>query len=151
MTRWTERLDQMVAGTFHRSPCGEALLLPLVREYRRGHVKSVHHVDERFMNLNGAVFGGYLAAVFDHVAANTVMTVLPDDQMFATAQLSISYFRPCLATDSPLEFQGTLVHQSRRSFYIEVTMSRGDATLLAKASSVQTIFDRAARDEGPSP
>ena len=97
MTSWTERLDGMISGTFQRSPCGEALLLPFVCEYRSGYTRSIHHVDDRFLNVNGAVFGGYLAALFDHVVANTAMTILPDDHTLATAQLSINYFRPCLA------------------------------------------------------
>ena len=150
MTSWTERLDRMIAGTFQRSPCGEALLLPLVREYRAGYVRSIHHVDERFLNVNGAVFGGYLAALFDHVSANTAMTMLPEDHTLATAQLSIHYFRPCLATDSPLDIQGLVVNHSRRSYHIEVTMGRADGTLVAKAYSVQAIFERSVRAGDPA-
>lgn len=148
MTRWTERLDRMIAGTFQRLPCGEALLLPLVSEYRSGYVKSICHVDDRFLNMNGAVFGGYLAALFDHVAANTVMTTLPDDRAFATSQLSINYFRPCRAADSPIELEGFLVNQSRRSYHIEVTMGRAGGMLIAKAYSTQAIFEHPAEREG---
>jgi uncharacterized protein (TIGR00369 family) len=141
MTIGTDRLDSMLAGTFRRSPCGESMLLPLVVEYRSGYVKCIHRVDRRFLNSNGTVFGGYLSALLDDVGGHAAMTVIPDDKTFSTAELSVSYFRPC-PSDSPLDIEGHLVNQSRRSYHIEVTMRREDGKLVAKAHSVQAISVR---------
>jgi len=142
MSIGTERLDAMIAGRHERSACGRALGLPLVSEYRSGYVKCRHPIDARFVNSNGVLFGGYLAALLDDVSGHAALTVLTDDQVCATAELSVSYFRPCLPTAGELLLEGCVVNQSRRSLHIEVTLTRADGKLIAKAHAIHAISNR---------
>jgi uncharacterized protein (TIGR00369 family) len=142
MSIGTERLERMLAGHHTRSPCGEAMQLPTVSEYRSGYVKSLHRIDARFTNASGVIFGGYVAALLDDIAGYVADTVVPDDKVCATAQLTVDYFRPCLASDQAFVFEGSLVNQSRRSYHIEVVLKRPDGKLLAKAHAVYAISDR---------
>jgi acyl-CoA hydrolase len=50
--------------------------LPLVSECRPGYVTCVHAADLRFVNSNGVLFGGDLAALLDDVTGHAAMTVL---------------------------------------------------------------------------
>lgn len=142
MTRGTDRLDRMIAGTHEPSPCGAAMSLPVVRRHAAGQVHCEHTIDPRFLNANGVVFGGYLSAIVDDVSHHTAMTVLPDDKVCATSELSISYFRPCNPADGPVVLEGLLVNQSRRSYHIEVSVKRTDGKLIARAHLVHAISDR---------
>lgn len=114
MTIGTDRLDRMISGTHVRSPCGEAMLLPVVCAYEHGYVTCLHTIDERFANSNKVVFGGYLAALVDDVSGHTAMTVIPNDKICSTAELSISFFRPSALADGELLLEGWLIDQKPR-------------------------------------
>ena len=141
MSFGTDRLDRMIAGTHRRSPSGTTLMLPIVAEYRDGYVKCLHQIDARFLNSRGVVFGGYLSALLDDVAGHAAMTVLPDGKVCATAELSVSYFRPCRPDEGELLIEGFIINQTRRSYHIEVTIRRDDGKLIAKAAAVFAISD----------
>jgi uncharacterized protein (TIGR00369 family) len=142
MTLATTRLDRMIRGQHERSPCGASMLLPTINEYRVGYVRSVHRIDRKFTNSGGIIFGGYLAALLDDISGYVADTVIPDDKVSATSELSVSFFRPCLPDDAELVFEGFLVNQSRRSYHVEVTLKRPDGKLLAKARAIYAISDR---------
>jgi uncharacterized protein (TIGR00369 family) len=144
MSQGTERLDRMIAGTHKRSRCGESLNLPLVSEYRSGYVRCSHVIEDRFLNAHGALFGGYISALLDDVTGHAAMTVLPDAKSCSTAELSVSYFRPCFPEDGPLLLEAEVINQSRRSFHIEATAKRPDGKLIAKARAIYALSDIAA-------
>ena len=66
------------------------------------------------------LFGGCLSALLDDVTGH------------AAAELSVSYFRPCLPSDGELLLEGFVINQSRRSLHIEATVRRADGKLLAR-------------------
>jgi uncharacterized protein (TIGR00369 family) len=142
MSIGTERLDKMMAGTHQRSPCGTHMALPVAHAYSPGFVQCFHEVDPRFLNSNGVVFGGYLSALLDDVSAHAALTLIPDDKVCATAELSVSYFRPCSPDDGRLVLEGTVVNQSRRSYHIDVTLKRPDGKLIARAHVIHALSDR---------
>jgi uncharacterized protein (TIGR00369 family) len=142
MSRGTDRLDQMIKGVHERSPSGESMMLPVVSEYKHGYVKCIHRVSERFVNTRNVVFGGYIAALVDDVSGHAAKTVLPDDKTYSTSELSVSFFRPALATDGELLLEGFLINESRRSYHIEVTIKRKDGKLIAKGRAVYALSDR---------
>jgi uncharacterized protein (TIGR00369 family) len=148
MSIGTDRLDRMISGSHERSPCGEAMSLPLVSEYHAGYVKCIHPLDKRFSNSNGVLFGGYLSALLDDVSGHAAMTVIPDDKVCATSELAVSYFRPCLPDAGPLLLEGTVINQSRRSYHIEVTVKRLDGKQIAKAHAIHAISDRSTSSGG---
>ena len=148
MTRGTDKLDRMIAGTHERSRCGESMNLPLVNAYRSGHVRCSHIIEDRFANSSGAVFGGYLSALLDDVTAHAAMTLLPDDKVCSTAELSVSYFRPCFPEDGAVTLEAEVVNQSRRMYHIEATARRHDGKLIAKARAIYAISEAGAAASG---
>ena len=141
MTIGTERLDRMIFSAGNYSADCEAMLLPLVSAYEPGYVRCVHTIDARFANANRVVFGGYVAALLDYVSGYTAMTMILDDKVCSTAELSISYFRPC-APGEELVLEGFLINQSRRSYHIEATIKRQDQKLISKARAVFALSPR---------
>lgn len=118
-------------------------MLPPVGEFRPGYVKTVYQIDARFLNSNGVVHGGYLASLLDDASSHVAMTVIGDDKTCVTAELAVSYFRPCFPTDARVVIEGFLVNTSRRSYHVDVTIKReSDGKLIAKAHAVQAIADR---------
>jgi len=142
MTKATARLDRMIEGRHERSPCGLSMDLPLVDEYRSGYVRCTHKIDERFVNASGVVFGGYLSALLDDVTGHAAMTVLPDDKVCSTAELSVSYFRPCFPSEGAVTLEAEIINQGRRSYHIEATAKRPDGKLIAKASAIYAISEQ---------
>ena len=142
MSIGTDRLERMIAGSHERSPCGNSMSLPLVSVYRPGYVKCIHAIEPRFVNSRGVAFGGYLSALLDDVTGHAAMTVIPDDKVCATSELSVSYFRPYSPSDGGLILEAFVVNQSRRSYHIEATIKRGDGKLISKAFAVYAISDR---------
>lgn len=142
MSWGTDRLDRMIAGTHERSPSGTYMMLPMVAEYREGYVKCRHRIDARFLNSQGMIFGGYVSALLDDVTGHAAMTLLPDDKMCATAELAVSYFRPCLPDEDEFLIEAFVINQTRRSYHIEGTLRRPDGKLVAKAHAVYAVSDR---------
>jgi uncharacterized protein (TIGR00369 family) len=142
MTRGTDRLDQMIKGVHDRSASGESMMLPVVSEYKHGYVKCIHSVSERFVNTRNVIFGGYIAALVDDVCGHVAKTVLPDEKAYSTSELSVSFFRPALATDGELLLEGFLINESPRSYHIEVTIKRKDGKLIAKGRAIYALLDR---------
>jgi uncharacterized protein (TIGR00369 family) len=132
----------MIKGIHERTASGESMMLPVVREYKRGYVRCVHPVNERFVNTRKVVFGGYIAALVDDVSGHVAKTSLPDDKTYSTSELSVSFFRPALVTDGELLLEGFLINESRRSYHIEVTIKRKDGKLIAKGRAIYALSDR---------
>jgi len=146
MSKATDRLDRMIEGTHERSASAEAMMLPVVSEYKHGYVKCIHPVNERFINASKVVFGGYIAALVDDVSGHTAKTVLPDDKTYSTSELSVSFFRPALAMNGELLLEGFLINESRRSYHVEVTIKRKDGKLIAKGRAIYALSDRRSSD-----
>jgi uncharacterized protein (TIGR00369 family) len=142
MTIGTARLDRMIAAQHQRSPAGMAMSLPVMSEYRPGYVRSVHRIDPKFTNAGGVIFGGYIAALLDDVSGYVTDTVIADDKVCATAELSVSFFRPCMSDAGEFTFEGFLINESRRSYHVEVTLARSDGKLIAKARAIYAISER---------
>jgi uncharacterized protein (TIGR00369 family) len=125
------------------SPCGQTMLLPPVDEYRDGYIRSTLDIDPRFLNGNGVVHGGYIASLIDDASSHAAMTVIPDESGCVTAELSISYFRPCFPDDARVIIEGIVINRSRRSYHVEVTIRRAsDDKLIARGHAVQALVDR---------
>jgi len=146
MGSWSERLDASVAGAEDARHTA-ALRLPALDGWERGRVWARWRIETDFVvPLVGAVFGGYIAALADHVLACAVFTVLEDEESFSTSELQVHYFRP--VRDGTLEIEASVVTRGRRSAYCETRFTDAAGRLVAHAGATQAI--RAARGRGPS-
>jgi uncharacterized protein (TIGR00369 family) len=143
MTSGAERLDRMVARTHRRSRCGEALRLPLIDGWKPGEVWWTAPVDLAFLNADGALFGGYIAALFDDAVGHVALSVLRDDETAVTSELCVSFLRPVSPTDASLTLAAALINRSRRQLHIEARLTRGsDDQLVARANAVVARISR---------
>jgi uncharacterized protein (TIGR00369 family) len=84
-----------------------------------------------------SLFGGYIAALADHLLACAVFTILADDESFATSELHVHFFRP--VREGVLEIEARVVTRSKRSAYCEATTVDEVGDLIARAGATQAI------------
>ena len=134
---WQEMLDGTVRGSFQH-PALHRLGLPNFSGWESGRVWGEWDVDPEICNPDGALFGGYLAALADATAGHAVATTLDSEEGFATADLHISYYRP--VRGGRLRFEGVVVSRGRQIGHVEVrfTSEAGDVLATARATEVVT-------------
>ena len=149
MSRWTDLLDRVVAGTGDRPPAVEALNLPGIAGWEPGRVWQNWKIDPRYHHEGGALFGGYIAALADGLLGLTIATVLQESEAFTTSDLRVSFFRP--AIEGVLRIEGRVIHRGRSLGHVEVDFTRDDGKLVAKATATQVIVPAATQNmPGPA-
>ena len=134
---WSEILERSVAGT-DDAPHLAALRLPRIDQWERGQVWATWPVEREFLTpAVGSLFGGYVAALADHLLAFAVFTVLDDDESFATSEIHVHFLRA--VREGTLELQARVVSRSKRSAYCELSIFDSDGQLVARASGTQVI------------
>ena len=140
MNRWKVILDGMIDGSLPGPPppCITNLELPGPDSWEPGRVTSSWEIDKRFYIDRDALFGGFIAALADHVLALATMTVIAGDEHFATSDLRTSFFRP--VRGKRLAMEAVVIHHSRNMVNAEVSFTRDDGKLAAKATATQVIL-----------
>lgn len=138
MNRWASILDASVAGRDEARHL-RILRLPTLDGWEPGRVWATCRVDPELRTpVVEALFGGYIAAVADHILANAVFTVLEEGESFATAELHVHFLRP--AREGELAVEGRVVVRGRRSAYCEATLRGDRGRLVARAGATQSIW-----------
>ncbi len=138
MGRYHELLDQIIAGTAgEKPPHVEALDLPGIQGWDETRVWGDWTVNPVMYHGQGAVFGGYLAALADAFASLAMMTVLDDNENFTTADLRLNFFRPVVS--GVLHCEASVVNRGRRMAHVEVVFTRDDDKVAGKATATQVI------------
>ncbi len=140
MNRWKMLLDGMVSGNVPHEPppCVKNMELPGPDSWEPGRVTASWKIDPRFYIDRNVLFGGFIAALADHVLALATMTVIEGDEHFATSDLRTSFFRPVYG--EMLAMEAVVVHHSRNMVNVEVSFIRDDGKLAAKSTATQVIL-----------
>lgn len=93
MTWATDRLDALVRGEVTPPPVVASLQLGTLDAWGLGWARKSWAPTSAFTNADGTMFGGYLAALADQILAFAAMSVIPDDKIFRTTNLSVSFFK----------------------------------------------------------
>jgi uncharacterized protein (TIGR00369 family) len=96
-------------------------------------------VDERFLNFAGGVQGGILASFADSNMGTAINTVSEDDEIHATLELKINFFRPATPEMSPLRATSKVLHRSRRVGHTTSEIRSASGELVAKATASWAI------------
>ncbi len=137
MGTWSDILERSAAGS-DDAPHLAALRLPMIDRWERGQVWATWPVEQEFMTRAvGSLFGGYVAALADHLLGLAVFTVLDDDESFATSEIHVHFLRPI--REGTLAIQARVVSRSKRSAYCEVSILDSDGRLVARAGGTQMI------------
>jgi uncharacterized protein (TIGR00369 family) len=134
----TDHLDRLFARSVEGVPVVRTMRLGLLDSYSPGFAAKRWEPADALLNADGSMFGGYLAALADQVAAFTAMTVVPDGFVFRTINLALQFVR--VGRAHPLVVEGRVVAQTRSLITVEVEILRdGDRALVAKAQAQQMV------------
>jgi len=134
----TERLDEIVNGPVTiLPPVIQALRLGGLDEWGAGWIKKRWQPHSDLLNVDGSLFGGYIAALADQALAFAAMTVVPADCVFRTISLNVNFIR--VGRAHPLDIEAVVVAQTQRLLTVRATLRREDGELIAEASAQQTL------------
>ena len=99
----------------------------------------------------GRAFGGWIAALSDHIVSICMHSALKDGEFFTTQDLQVKYFRPVMHGDVRIE--ANLVNRSRTTGYVEAEWRNADGKLAVKVLAWKAIRTEAElnRPRAPSP
>ena len=133
----TQRLDEIVKGEATLPPVIQALRLGALDEWGVGWIKKRWLPHQDLLNVDGSLFGGYIAALADQALAFAAMTVVPADSVFRTVNLNVNFIR--VGRAHPLAIEAVVVAQTRQMLTIRATLRREDGELIAEASAQQAL------------
>jgi uncharacterized protein (TIGR00369 family) len=137
MTWATDRLDALVRGDVALPPVVTTLQLGALDAWGPGWARKRWVMKPELANLDGSMFGGYLAALADQILAFATMTVVPGDKAYRTTNLSLSFFK--LVRGGGLDIEGRVVSQSRSIIHVEADFRLEDQTIAARAHAQQIL------------
>ncbi len=123
-------------GTVEMPPAA-ALLGWKALELEPGHVRIRYTARPEFGNPQGAIQGGFLAAMLDDAMGPALFTTLHADQFAPTVEMKVSFMRP--ARPGPIIAEGRIVHRTRSLAFLEGTLSTEDGDLIATATATARI------------
>jgi uncharacterized protein (TIGR00369 family) len=91
-----------------------------------------------FCNPQGTVQGGFLAAMLDDAMGPALFTLLDDAQAAPTLEMKVTYLRP--ARPGPLVAEGRVLHRTKNVAFLEGTLMREDADVIATATATARIL-----------
>ena len=113
MANWaTERLEALVRGDVTLPPVTRTLRLGTLDSWGPGWIKKTWSPDPDVLNVDGSLFGGYLAALADQALTFAAMTSVPDGMVFRTINLSTTFLR--VGKAEPLKIEARVTSQTRQ-------------------------------------
>jgi len=119
------------------TPPAAALLGWKALSLEPGHVRVRYTAKPEFGNPQGAIQGGFLAAMLDDAMGPALFTTLAADQFAPTIEMKVNYLRP--ARPGPLIAEGRVVHRTRSLAFLEGTLATEDGDLIATATATARI------------
>jgi uncharacterized protein (TIGR00369 family) len=89
---------------------------------------------------DGRVFGGWIAALADHIVSMTMASALEDGEWFTTTELTTRMFRPM--QNGVIRVEGRLINRGRSTGFVEADFFQENGKLAARASAAKAIRAR---------
>ena len=128
---------QAAAEGVLETPPAAALLGWKALEMERGHVRVKYTARPEFGNPQGAIQGGFLAAMLDDAMGPALFTLLGSDQFAPTIEMKVNFLRP--ARPGPIIAEGRVVHRTRALAFLEGTLATEDGELIATGTATARI------------
>jgi len=113
------------------------LSLPVLKTWSEGTITAEWELDDRFLNSRGGLFGGYYGILSDSILSMLAMTVLEENEFYATTDLRIQFYRTI--TSGTIVIKGNVINKSRSFVHVEALFYDQKENLLAKAYATQAI------------
>ena len=127
-----------IADGLAEMPPAAALLGWKALSLEPGHVRVRYIARPEFANPQGAVQGGFLAAMLDDAMGPALFTTLGAEDFAPTIEMKVSFLRP--ARPGPLIAEGRVVHQTRSLAFLEGTLATEEGDLVATATATARIM-----------
>lgn len=88
----------------------------------------------------GRVFGGWIAALSDHIVSITMASALDEGEWFTTMELQTRMFRPMM--HGLISIEGKVISRGRTSGYVEANWTDDQGRLIAQATAIKAIRTR---------
>ena len=89
---------------------------------------------------SGRVFGGWIAALSDHIVSITMASALADGEWFTTQDLQIKLFRP--GGGDLIKIEANLINRSKTTGYVEAEWRLPNGKLAVKVLTWKAIRKR---------
>ncbi|KAB7705664.1 hotdog fold thioesterase [Bacillus aerolatus] len=89
----TVNLNDVIQGNSAPPACDTSLGVKVL-EASEGYAKGVWTIEDRLLNGNGVVMGGFVAAAADILMAYAITPLLTEEQTFASINLQTTFHRP---------------------------------------------------------
>ena len=137
MTWATDRLDALIAGTAEPPPVVRTLRLGTLDAWGPGWVRKRWLSQPDVLQLDGSMFGGYIAALADQMLGLAALTVVPEGMAFRTVGLNVQFFR--LSRNEDIAIEARVVAQSKQLISVEAEFKNDSGGLIAKATAQQVV------------
>jgi uncharacterized protein (TIGR00369 family) len=137
MTWATDRLAALKAGATDLPPVVRTLKLGTLDDWGEGWVRKRWTASPEILNVDGSMFGGYIAALADQILTLAAMSVLPENCAHRTTNLSVQFLK--LARGEPLVIEARVLAQSKQLITVEADFRFENGDLIAKATAQQMI------------
>ncbi|MEM1103452.1 MAG: PaaI family thioesterase [Pseudomonadota bacterium] len=135
--RHTAMLNHLVTDGASAFKPAAALGEGRLTDWGHGWVKGRWQINPDFYLPDKTVFGGYIAALADHLLAIVAFTVLEENtERFRTANLQTTFFRPL--TGEAVDLEARVINVSRRLINVEGDFLNGDGKIAARCSAAQS-------------
>ena len=125
-----------VGGELEMPPCAKLLGWQLI-EIEPGRVKVRYEASADFLNPQGVVQGGFVAAMLDDVMGPAAFSLLEEGQFAPTLEFKVSFMRP--VKPGPVTGEGRVVERTRSIVFMEGALHSEGGELLARASATARI------------
>jgi uncharacterized protein (TIGR00369 family) len=126
-----------MAGSEEPPPVVKTLKLGLLDQWGPGWARKVWQPTPEVLQLDGSMFGGYLAALADQIFAFATLSVIPGDKAFRTINLGLQFHR--VARKHSLTIEARVVAQSRQVISLEGQFHDPERRLIATATAQQVV------------
>ena len=141
MSTWaTDRLDALVRGEAVPPPVIRTLRLGTLDAWGPGWIRKTWSPDLDLLNVDGSLFGGYIAALADQALTFAALTVVPDNNVFRTMNLSVTFLR--VGKAESLSIEAKVTSETRRIISTRAEFRRPDGKLIAEASAQQFLQEK---------
>lgn len=103
-----------------------------------GHTIIEFRTEPAHENPFGKVQGGLLAAMIDNCIGPAVFLLVPDRQM-STIEMKLNYLTPATPGEL-LRGEARVIKHGRTTAFVEITLTRPDGALVAKASATNVFL-----------
>ena len=98
----TVNLHDVIRGESAPPACDTTMGVKLI-EAKDGFAKGVWTIDEKFINGNGVIMGGFVAGAADIMMSYAITSLLTEEQAFASINLQTTFHRPTFPGDVDIE------------------------------------------------